>query len=368
VQTIQDSGKKEIKNINAMEFSVRSAELTSLLEKKISNFFTSLKLDEIGRVVSVGDGICLVIQIATGVFLLHYTPHVDLAVGGCLFRSFVFLIVAYLHIFRGLYYASYSKFVRCLGVFGFSILALFSPFLFMDDLTRAAAQFLPSLMDESALGGMNGGFNPPPAPDPLTGFAAASHEADPEGSDPLFKRRRVDSIHIFRAPSPGGAVEVVEIPESPTSVSPPPQNQNPSIEEGDGVEVGRTILPLATEGPKSTKPFFVPEIPPYRGKDLAVQQPTGDLTPGDKVLYLGYGTKVITAFQSIYRDAFKGQGHAPSYERCRAAIAKKTSTFEGLLDLSRELVEGGPDGQVFQELLKLLKETKKHSRLNMTPI
>ena len=43
-----------------MEFSVRSAELTSLLEKKISNFFTSLKLDEIGRVVSVGDGIARV--------------------------------------------------------------------------------------------------------------------------------------------------------------------------------------------------------------------------------------------------------------------------------------------------------------------
>lgn len=230
----------------------------------------------------------------------------------------------------------------------------------MDELSRAVAQFYPTLQGS---GGMDGGFNPPPAPDPFSGFAAASHEADPEGSDPLFKRRRVDSIPIFRAPSPGGAVEVLEIPESPTSVSPPPQNLNPSIEEGDGVEVGRTILPLATEGPKehstNTKPFFVQEIPPYRGKDLAVQ-PTGDLTPGDRVLYEEYSFKIRKEFYLIYRDAIKG--HAPSIPRCRAAIAKKTSTFEGLLDLHRGLVEGGPDGQgknnpVFQELLKLLQET-----------
>lgn len=37
--------------------------------------------------------------------------------------------------------------------------------LHMDDLTRAAAQFHPALRGmnvESSLGGMNGGFNPPP--------------------------------------------------------------------------------------------------------------------------------------------------------------------------------------------------------------
>lgn len=82
-------------------------------------------------------GICLVIQIVTGVFLaMHHTPHVDLAFnsvehimrdveGGWLLRymhangASMFLIVVHLHIFRGLYHASYSsprEFVWCLGV------------------------------------------------------------------------------------------------------------------------------------------------------------------------------------------------------------------------------------------------------------
>ncbi|CAI9092621.1 OLC1v1027913C1 [Oldenlandia corymbosa var. corymbosa] len=43
-----------------MELSPRAAELTSLLESRISNFYTNLKVDEIGRVVSVGDGIARV--------------------------------------------------------------------------------------------------------------------------------------------------------------------------------------------------------------------------------------------------------------------------------------------------------------------
>lgn len=80
-------------------------------------------------------GLCLVIQILTGVFLaMHYTPHVDLAFlsvehiirdvkGGWLLRymhangASMFFIV--LHFFRGLYYgssASPSKLVWCLGV------------------------------------------------------------------------------------------------------------------------------------------------------------------------------------------------------------------------------------------------------------
>lgn len=82
-------------------------------------------------------GICLVIQIITGVFLaMHYTPHVDLAflsvehimrdvTGGWLLRymhangASMFFIVVYLHIFRGLYYGSYAsprELVWCLGV------------------------------------------------------------------------------------------------------------------------------------------------------------------------------------------------------------------------------------------------------------
>ncbi|KAM0048609.1 ATP synthase subunit alpha [Helianthus debilis subsp. tardiflorus] len=43
-----------------MEFSPRAAELTTLLESRISNFYTNFQVDEIGRVVLVGDGIARV--------------------------------------------------------------------------------------------------------------------------------------------------------------------------------------------------------------------------------------------------------------------------------------------------------------------
>ncbi|KAG8363162.1 hypothetical protein BUALT_BualtMtG0002700 (mitochondrion) [Buddleja alternifolia] len=43
-----------------MELSPRAAELTTLLESRISNFYTNFQVDEIGRVVSVGDGIARV--------------------------------------------------------------------------------------------------------------------------------------------------------------------------------------------------------------------------------------------------------------------------------------------------------------------
>uniref|UniRef100_A0A804PI40 ATPase F1/V1/A1 complex alpha/beta subunit N-terminal domain-containing protein n=1 Tax=Zea mays TaxID=4577 RepID=A0A804PI40_MAIZE len=43
-----------------MEFSPRAAELMTLLESRMINFYTNLKVDEIGRVVSVGDGIARV--------------------------------------------------------------------------------------------------------------------------------------------------------------------------------------------------------------------------------------------------------------------------------------------------------------------
>lgn len=72
-------------------------------------------------------GICLALQILTGVFLaMHYTPHVDLAFmsvehimrdveGGWFLRymhangASMFFIVVYLHMFRGLYYGSYAS-------------------------------------------------------------------------------------------------------------------------------------------------------------------------------------------------------------------------------------------------------------------
>ncbi len=82
-------------------------------------------------------GICLVLQIITGIFLaMHYTPHVDMAFlsvehimrdveGGWFLRymhangASMFFIVVYIHVFRGLYYGSYSsprEFLWCVGV------------------------------------------------------------------------------------------------------------------------------------------------------------------------------------------------------------------------------------------------------------
>ena len=60
-----------------MEFSPRAAELTTLLESRISNFYTNFQVDEIGRVVSVGDGIARVyglneIQAGEGKELIYY--------------------------------------------------------------------------------------------------------------------------------------------------------------------------------------------------------------------------------------------------------------------------------------------------------
>lgn len=72
-------------------------------------------------------GLCLVLQIATGIFLaMHYTAHVDLAFqsvqhlmrdvpNGWLLRylhangASLFFMVVYAHLFRGLYYTSYAQ-------------------------------------------------------------------------------------------------------------------------------------------------------------------------------------------------------------------------------------------------------------------
>lgn len=90
-------------------------------------------------------GICLLIQILTGIFLaMHYTPHVDLAFvsvehimrdvqGGWLLRymhangASFFFIVVYIHMFRGLYYGSYAsprELVWCVGVVIYLLMVL----------------------------------------------------------------------------------------------------------------------------------------------------------------------------------------------------------------------------------------------------
>jgi len=88
-------------------------------------------------------GICLVIQIVTGIFLaMHYTPHVDFAFSsvehimrdvnsGWLIRymhangASMFFIAVYSHIFRGLYYGSYMtprEHLWCSGVLIFLLM------------------------------------------------------------------------------------------------------------------------------------------------------------------------------------------------------------------------------------------------------
>jgi len=88
-------------------------------------------------------GICLVIQIITGIFLaMHYTPHIDLAFSsvehimrdvnnGWLLRythangASMFFIVVYSHIFRSVYYGSYitpREHLWCSGVIIFLLM------------------------------------------------------------------------------------------------------------------------------------------------------------------------------------------------------------------------------------------------------
>jgi len=88
-------------------------------------------------------GVFLAVQMVTGIFLaMHYTPHIDLAFisvehimrdvnSGWLLRylhangASMFFLVVYIHIFRGLYYASYAHpraFVWILGVIIFILM------------------------------------------------------------------------------------------------------------------------------------------------------------------------------------------------------------------------------------------------------
>jgi quinol-cytochrome oxidoreductase complex cytochrome b subunit len=94
-------------------------------------------------------GICLVLQIITGVILaMHYTPHASMAFnsvehimrnvnGGWLIRymhmngASMFFIVVYIHIFRGLYYGSYKPPREMLWMLGVLILLLMMATAFM---------------------------------------------------------------------------------------------------------------------------------------------------------------------------------------------------------------------------------------------
>jgi len=96
----------------------------SFVDSHIIDYPTPINLNYLWSFGSTA-GLCLVIQILTGIFLaMHYTPHIDLAFSsvehimsdvnnGWLIRylhangASMFFIVVYCHIFRGLYYGSY---------------------------------------------------------------------------------------------------------------------------------------------------------------------------------------------------------------------------------------------------------------------
>jgi ubiquinol-cytochrome c reductase cytochrome b subunit len=98
--------------------------LLAFIDSHIIDYPTPINLNYAWSFGSTA-GLCLVIQIVTGIFLaMHYTPHIDLAFSsvehimrdvnnGWLIRylhangASMFFIVVYCHIFRGLYYGSY---------------------------------------------------------------------------------------------------------------------------------------------------------------------------------------------------------------------------------------------------------------------
>jgi len=98
--------------------------ILAFIDSHIISYPTPINLNYLWSFGSTA-GLCLVIQIITGIFLaMHYTPHIDLAFSsvehimrdvnnGWLIRylhangASMFFIVVYCHIFRGLYYGSY---------------------------------------------------------------------------------------------------------------------------------------------------------------------------------------------------------------------------------------------------------------------
>jgi len=106
--------------------SLRKQPIFSTINDHIVDYPTPTNLTYMWGFGSLA-GICLMIQILSGVFLaMHYTPHADMAFasvehimrdveGGWLLRylhgngASMFFLVVYFHIFRGLYYGSYSS-------------------------------------------------------------------------------------------------------------------------------------------------------------------------------------------------------------------------------------------------------------------
>jgi len=116
--------------------------LLAFIDSHIIHYPTPINLNYVWSFGSLS-GLCLVIQIITGLFLaMHYTPHIDLAFSsvehimrdvnnGWLIRymhangASMFFVVVYCHIFRGLYYGSYMhprQLLWCSGVLIFILM------------------------------------------------------------------------------------------------------------------------------------------------------------------------------------------------------------------------------------------------------
>lgn len=122
--------------------------LLSKIDSHIIDYPTPVNLNYMWSFGSTA-GLCLVIQIVTGIFLaMHYTPHIDLAFSsvehimsdvnnGWLIRylhangASMFFIVVYSHIFRGLYYGSYMAPREALWASGVVIFLLMMATAFM---------------------------------------------------------------------------------------------------------------------------------------------------------------------------------------------------------------------------------------------
>lgn len=121
--------------------SILKKPLISIVNNHLINYPTPINIHyawNFGWLASV----CLIIQILTGIFLaMHYTPHVDLAFAslehimrdvnyGWLLRyvhangASMFFIIVYIHMFRGLYFGSYTKPRHLVWVIGVIILLL----------------------------------------------------------------------------------------------------------------------------------------------------------------------------------------------------------------------------------------------------
>ena len=120
---------------------IKQPPLFSIINDHLINYPTPINIHyawNFGFLASM----CLIIQILTGIFLaMHYTPHVDLAFAslehimrdvnyGWLLRyihangASMFFIVVYVHMFRGLYFGSYTKPRHFVWVIGVIILLL----------------------------------------------------------------------------------------------------------------------------------------------------------------------------------------------------------------------------------------------------